>query len=153
MRAAPAVTVMVRPGGRVRAALWLLAALAVAVTAVWAVQRADGLAAIAVALVTAGAAWLLWQDRCEPVLSLRWDGAVWWLGPASGAAEPQPGRVAVALDLDGCLLLRFRADAPGPRRSTRWLPLQRRGLEADWHALRCAAYSPAASRDVTLEHD
>ena len=28
------------------------------------------------------------------------------------------------------------------RLARRWLPVQRRGLEADWHALRCAVYSP-----------
>jgi hypothetical protein len=37
------------------------------------------------------------------------------------------------------MLLRFTPDAPA--RMT-WLPVQRRGLEAQWHALRCAVYSP-----------
>jgi hypothetical protein len=50
-----------------------------------------------------------------------------------------PGNVAVVIDLGPWMLLRFTADAP-PR--TTWLPVQRRGLEAQWHALRCAVYSP-----------
>lgn len=76
--------------------------------------------------------------------SLRWDGQAWHLGPpASRGNEPAVGELQVAIDLGGWLLLRWR---PLPDRSARasprWLPVQRRGLEPHWHALRCAVYSP-----------
>ena len=56
------------------------------------------------------------------------------------------GKQYYYFDLDRWLLLRFRADgldglAAGPR--TQWLALQRREHPAEWHALRCALYSPA----------
>ena len=147
MRAAPAVAVTACPG-LARAVLRLLSGLAVGVTALWALQRGDGLAATITSLVVAGVACLLWRDRRASVQYLKWDGVDWWLAAPVDAAEPRVGKVAVALDLDRWLLLRFRADglevpAPGPR--TRWLALRRHEHPAEWHALRCALYSPAAS--------
>jgi len=44
----------------------------------------------------------------------------------------------VAVDLGAFLLLRLVEQ----RRTIVWLPVQRRGVESQWHALRCAAYSP-----------
>lgn len=147
MRAAPAVAVTACPG-LARTVLRLLSGLAVGVTALWALQRGDGLAATITSLVVAGVACLLWRDRRASARNLKWDGVDWWLAAPVDAAEPRVGKVAVALDLDRWLLLRFRADglevpAPGPR--TRWLALRRREHPAEWHALRCALYSPAAS--------
>jgi hypothetical protein len=37
------------------------------------------------------------------------------------------------------MLLNFTPDAAA---RTSWLPVQRLGLETQWHALRCAVYSP-----------
>ncbi|QAZ40144.1 hypothetical protein C1M51_12340 [Methylibium sp. Pch-M] len=147
MRAAPAVAVTAGPDPA-RGLLRLLSALAVGVTALWALQRGDGLAAAVTGLVVAGVAWLLWRDRQASAQRLKWDGVDWWLAGPADAAEPRAGKVAVALDLDRWLLLRFRADgrevpASGPR--TRWLAMRRHEHPAEWHALRCALYSPAAS--------
>ena len=151
MRAAPAVAVTACPG-LARAVLRLLSGLAVGVTALWALQRGDGLAATITSLVVAGVACLLWRDRRASAQCLKWDGVDWWLAEPVDAAEPRAGKVAVALDLDRWLLLRFRADrlevpAPGPR--TRWLALQRHEHPAEGHALRCALYSPAASSSAS----
>ena len=74
----------------------------------------------------------LWR---VPVQSLRWDGKVWHLDTAAGELK-------VAVDLGPWMLLLFTPQAPG---RASWLPVQRRGLEAQWHALRCAIYSPRAA--------
>jgi hypothetical protein len=141
MRAAPAVAIDLYPSAAWRGVLALLAAAALAVSAVWALERADAVGGVTAALVAGlGAAVLVWAWQ-PPPRRLRWDGQGWWLVPAQGAE--QPGSVLVALDLGGWLLLQFRpAPAPPVLRRGTWLALQRRGLDADWHALRCALYSP-----------
>jgi hypothetical protein len=61
------------------------------------------------------------------------------------------GRLRVVLDLGPWLLLRFAADPA--TRSAAWLPsgspiwiaLQRQGLQAEWHAIRCTLYSPPSA--------
>lgn len=74
---------------------------------------------------------------------LRWDGEVWRLADgAPGRVEESPGTVAVALDGGHWMLLRFRATPAGPGRRVCWLALSRRDLVGQWHALRCAVYSP-----------
>ncbi len=92
--------------------------------------------------------------------SLRWDGMAWHLGPAeSRGDEPQIGSLAVALDFGSWMLLRFTADAPVSASNQRattprqlWLPAQRSGLEAQWHALRCAVHAPRhAAADAPAE--
>ena len=50
--------------------------------------------------------------------------------------------MTVAIDLGSFLLLSLVGADAGACRSGRWLPVQRRGLELQWHALRCAVYSP-----------
>jgi hypothetical protein len=65
------------------------------------------------------------------------DGA-WSFTTDSGALRP--GTLEVAIDLGSFLLLRL----PGGRGRV-WLPVQRLGLEREWHALRCAVYSPPAA--------
>ena len=71
------------------------------------------------------------------VLSCR-DGS-WTFAPDAGHARSGP--LAVAIDLGSFLLL--RVGARGGRHT--WLPVQRGGLEREWHALRCAVYSPSPS--------
>ena len=56
----------------------------------------------------------------------------------SDAGVRRTGTLEVAMDLGGLLLLRL----VGQRRTRVWLPVQRRGLESQWHGLRCAVYSP-----------
>ncbi|MBA3596093.1 MAG: hypothetical protein H0W40_01750 [Methylibium sp.] len=73
---------------------------------------------------------------------MRWDGERWWLALPAGSAE-MAGDLTVAMDLGAWLLLQFRAEPDTVARPhRRWLPLQRAGLQAHWHALRCALYSP-----------
>ena len=99
-----------------------------------------------VALAAVGLAASLIQIK--PV-SLRWDGQQWHLGPAGSAGhEPFAGDLSVSLDLAGWMLLRFRADRRVRGSAVSWLPVQRRGLEGQWHALRCAVYSPRPAPDA-----
>ena len=155
MRAAPAVSLTVRPSLHWQAALALLAAAAVVSTGLWAWRRGDAASGGAAVAVTALALHTLRAARHRPALGLRWDGQSWWLSePASASAatggEPRQGEVELALDLGSWLLLSFRPRGPGRRVARRrWLPLQRAGLEADWHALRCALYSPRPAAEPT----
>ena len=82
-----------------------------------------------------------------PAASLRWDGQDWHLESLGAAPRPTAsGALSVALDFGGWMLLRFQAHEGSQRPRVEWLPVQRQGLEAQWHALRCAVYSarPAA---------
>ena len=63
---------------------------------------------------------------------------VWSFAPDVG--RPRSGALMVALDWGSFLLLRV-----GSRPRVLWLPVQRRGLERHWHALRCAVYAPPAA--------
>ena len=81
------------------------------------------------ALAVSACAVSLWH---VPAQSLRWDGRAWQLDAAAG-------ELSVAIDLGPWMLLRFK---PERRARASWLPVQRAGLETQWHALRCAVYSP-----------
>ncbi len=59
-----------------------------------------------------------------------------------GIERIESGELAVALDAGSFLLLILTRVHGSNRLARRWLPVQRRGLEAEWHALRCAVYSP-----------
>ena len=74
---------------------------------------------------------------------LHWDGQRWFVGVGEPeSSDPSAADLTVAIDLGGWMLLRLRRQhAPRWRRSL-WLPAQRRGQAAQWHALRCAVYSP-----------
>ena len=118
-----------------RAAVAALTSAGVASMVAWLIGReppvSTGLmtpAAMA-ALLMLALAMSLWR---VPAQSLRWDGRAWQL-------DAVPGELKVAIDLGPWMLLNFRPDAAA--RAT-WLPVQRLGLEAQWHALRCAVYSP-----------
>ncbi|WP_309638588.1 hypothetical protein [Methylibium sp.] len=152
MRAAPSVTVNVLPSRLACGALLGLALAAVGVSAVWGAARSDAIGAVVALSVTAHAAWLVYAAWRRPALVLRWDGLKWWLGPTGG--EPRPGAVAIALDLGGAMLLRFRA-APRTRRrhASTWLPVERAWLPAEWHALRCAVYSPPPAANTGATDD
>lgn len=126
-----------------RAAVYGVAAVAIAAVAAWAAAMVDSqsgsgralVVAFASALALATVAVALSLARVEGgVLACR-DG-VWTFAPDLGLARA--GRLEVAIDLGAFLLLRL-GDRP---RGSVWLPAQRRGLEAEWHALRCAVYSP-----------
>lgn len=152
MRAAPAVSLVVTT-----APVWVwglrgLLAATVLVLPLWASARGDFTSAAAAALFIAYAIWLAWRTRQPRRWCLAWDGQDWCLAP--GATNPvsasgQRGDMTVALDLGSALLLRFSpaesrpsAGPAGWRRRPIWLPLHRDGLPMQWHALRCALYSP-----------
>ena len=143
MRAAPPCQFLLQRFGVWRGAVLLLAALGVATMTAWLITRESPLilptsvaAAIALVLLVA----LVASLAKTPAVDLRWDGRAWHLGPASG--EPVAGELSVAIDLGPWMLLRFSPAAPDARPRVVWLPVQRLGLESQWHALRCAVYSP-----------
>jgi len=153
MRATPAFQLTIRHHGVWRAMVALLACCAAASLAAFVLQPGapstpppiKSVLAVIAALGIAAASTAL--RRREPV-SLRWDTQQWWLGPASTIGEePSSGRLIVALDFGAWMLLRFSHHTG--RRRTSWLPVQRRGIETSWHALRCAVYCarPADSPD------
>lgn len=80
-----------------------------------------------------------WQRLCTGVV--RWDGADWWLEQADRCAAgstARPGRIAVRLDLQRWLLLRWQATDGG---AAHWLWADSAADPAHWHVLRCALYS------------
>ncbi len=143
MRAAPPCQFSLQRFGVWRAAVVLVAALGVATMAAWLTLRGSPLSSptsIAAALVAVLlVAWGVSLAR-TPAVDLRWDGRTWHLGPPSG--EPVSGELSVALDLGPWMLLRLSPAAAEARPRITWLPVQRRGLESQWHALRCTVYSP-----------
>jgi len=124
-------------------AVWLVAAAAVVATAAWAVAMFDSQApsgrvlvvAVAAGLSLATLALALSLARVEAGLLTCSDG-VWTFFRDNGARRS--GTLEVSLDLGAFLLLRLVER----RRTSVWLPVQRRGVEPQWHALRCAVYSP-----------
>ena len=147
MRTRLACHVSLRHFGVWRAAVATLALLSVSALTAWVLSGSDlwsagsltgaAIAAVAVLLLAASLA------RVEPATLRLHDGG--WTVARHGFedAGAEPGSVEVAIDLGSFMLLSFRpaleAGRPGKRR---WLPAQRRGHEQDWHALRCAVYSP-----------
>ena len=135
MRASPACQVLLHRFGAWRIAVIALTVAGAAAMAAWLAGRdppaSAGLLMLvaALALPVFGCAVSLWR---VPAQSLRWDGQAWLLDAA-------PGELSVAIDLGPWMLLRF---SPERQRRSHWLPVQRRGLEARWHVLRCAVYSP-----------
>jgi len=151
MRAAPPFQVSLRRFGVWQGAVLALAGLAMATIAAWlitherpiemAIWPATGLSMAVVAALAASALRI-------PPTRLGWDGRVWSVGPS--ADESSPGDLSVAIDLGRWMLLRFAPAMPAGARVI-WLPVQRLGLESQWHALRCSVYSarPAPGDDST----
>jgi len=141
MRAAPAVRITAVASPVSQRLLALLAASAAALLAEWVAGWLDwsARAAVLVMAATALAAWIgVRATRSRLPVTLDWNGRQWtWAAPPAAA---EGGEIGVAMDLGPWLLLRFRPTL-APRR-LRWIALQRGGLEAHWHALRCALYSP-----------
>jgi hypothetical protein len=135
MRASPACQVSLRHFGVWRSAVLGLSLLGSISVAAWLLHREDALSMpLAAATASAGAlmAILVASLLRTPAVDLRWDGQAWHL-------DAVPGDLAVVIDLGPWMLLRFTPAVPA---RVTWLPVQRRGLEAQWHALRCAVYSP-----------
>jgi hypothetical protein len=144
MRAAPAFQVSLQRFGVWRVGVGVLAALALAVMLGWLGSQQHPVGASVWALTVLGAAAALlpaWMALHQRPIDLRWDGQAWHLGDA--ASDAVPGELGVLLDLGAWMLLRFK---PLPSGKIVWLPVQRRGLEAAWHALRCAVYASRSAR-------
>ncbi len=154
MTRTPPFQVHVRRFGVWRTAVAALLLAAIAAQAAWVAARHDDtpgwllalLSTLCVALIAAAAP----QLRRHAV-ALHWDSRCWRLGAISASGHDlPPGNLTIALDLGCWMLLKFEPEgAAGHRRAT-WLPVQRRGLEGEWHALRCAVYCarPASGRDA-----
>ena len=132
-----------------RAAVALVAVAAIAAMAAWGgLALAAGstgstlIATIAVAMAGLSALLAVSLARVEPGTLACADGCWTFACRPGGVDRIESGTLAVAIDLGSFLLLTLtRSDASRPS-SRRWLPVQRRGLESVWHALRCAVYSP-----------
>ena len=152
MRTAPALQVTLIRFGSWQAAVSVLAVLGTLALAGWLVGQ-EGLASVAKGAAMAVVAALLWGLGRSltrlPAHRLSWDGQCWaLLCMAAGGTEPIAGEISVAIDLGPWMLLRFRPIAASPwwpSMQLTWLPVQRRGIEPQWHALRCAVYSPRAA--------
>ena len=142
MHSAPSVSY---PAGRSRfaAALlllaWLLGGAAVALW--WLQPRTEGwrlgTAWLVLAAAGAFAAWSWWHSVPG---TLAWDGETWsW----SDGRREHTGLVEVSLDLQHCLLLRWRSE-----NALRWLWLERAGGAERWDDLRRAVYSRARLEDA-----
>ena len=141
MQAPPAFSVAVSRFGVWRGICLTVSLVAVCAAVAWAWALRDTPASAASAmllglLLTAPALWPLL--RPPRAFHLRWDTQAWLL-------DATPGQVSVAVDTGGWMLLRF---VPDGRWMARWLPVQRRGHETAWHALRCTVYCarPPAER-------
>ena len=144
MRASPPIEIAVSRYGWWRGAIAALVLVSAATTLGWLLASVGqigwgfGAAAAATTLASIGLA-----STClrTPPMTLRWDGQAWHLA-AAGEAGGRPGELQVAVDLGPWMLLRFATQADGGRRAVVWLPVQRPGLEARWHAVRCAVHAP-----------
>lgn len=146
MRAAPAIQVSLNHFGAWRAAMLVLTLFGVLALGGWLAGR-DGLSAAhrGISMVVAAGVllWLCMSLARLPAVQLAWDGQRWTLKPTAPArAEPIAGEITVGIDLGPWMLLRFRPATSSRWARPSWLPVQRRGLEPQWHALRCAVYSP-----------
>lgn len=120
--------------GGIAAAVWSLGVL---VAVQWILQSQVsgwrlGVAGIVLAFGATAAGWNWW---IAPRGTLSWDGQSWVWTDAGGT---DVGAVEVRLDLQRCLLLRFRSHP-----ASRWLWLERSHCAERWDDLRRAVYSRA----------
>lgn len=146
MRTAPAVAVTVHRSSWWGAFVALLTIAAVAVLLAWAVQGAGVLRwfAAGAAAVFGGAVFMTEYRR--PPAGLRWDRQCWQLDstPLAAVREEVTCEIAVAIDLGDWMLLSLMHTVGRTHRT--WLAVQRSSTDGDWHALRCAVYSPRPPR-------
>ncbi len=156
MRAAPAVYVSLRRFSAWRATVLALALAGLMVTCAWLLGRdaipvstlAVGMGCSALALV-----WLGLSLGRVPAVDLCWDGQGWSLkNPLLVNADPVVGDISIAIDLGAWMLLRFRPVNASRWSLPIWLPVQRRGIEPQWHALRCAVHAPRPAAEAQRIH-
>jgi hypothetical protein len=137
MPSSPAVSLACRDGGAWRAACAVLHGLAVAALVAWLVHPALALLGLPVAALAVRRA-----PPSDPPW-LAWDGQTWQL-------DGRAGRVRIALDLGGWMLLHFWADqradaalqgATGAAPGDAWLPLS--PAAGAWAPMRAALYAAA----------
>ena len=150
MGAAPALEFRVDRLGVWRAGVGLLVALSCLTMLIWwtadpplGKAASSAWAGAGCALAVAVGAGLLRGPR---TLLLRWDRQRWWI--ADGGQTPRAGNIGVALDFGAWMLLRFVPDGRLATLRACWIPVQRRGAESAWHALRCAVLAQRARGSV-----
>jgi hypothetical protein len=147
MRKSSSCVVTLRRFGIWRTSITVVAVTALAALAAWAAAMSGGppsgtpVLATALILAFGAIALALSLGRVERGVLSCHDGR-WAFAPERQPERPLSGDLRVAVDLGSFLLLTLDGVAMGGRRCRRWVPVQRRGLEGDWHALRCAVYSP-----------
>lgn len=149
MRERPSCVIELRRFGLWRAAIAVVVLLAIAAMAAWAGLALanpthDWALIVTVAAVMALASALLAGSLMSvPAGTLAAADGVWtFTFDRDGIERIESGSLVVALDFGAFLLLSLTRVHGSNRLARRWLPVQRRGLESEWHALRCAAYSP-----------
>ena len=147
----------IRHFGLWRVALWALVLACAASLAAWwfAVPgRPVDATLLALALAFAVVVALVRPLAFPAAVSLRWDTRCWHLGPqGSVGREPFAGEVSVAIDLGPWMLLRWHPAEGSALFAPGWLPVQRRGMEPQWHALRCALHSPRQPAELDAVPD
>lgn len=149
MHAPPAFQVTVQRFGAWHALLIGLALGVIGVLWAWCAAGSyrlyPSIASLALAI---GACRSLWSLGNVQPFSLRWDTQQWAVDEATARGhEKHTGQLVVAVDFGGWMLLKFLP--MGARRVSpmcpRWLPLQRSGHQASWHALRCTVHAARPS--------
>lgn len=150
MQSASALQVTIRCFGVWNAALGVLFAAVISAVAGWFLAWHDEPAVwdggVLSALALVGLSGVFGLVRRLPIV-LRWDGQRWHVAdPHRGWVDAQASDIRVVLDLGGWMLLKYRVGTfPTSRRRSGWIPAQRRGIETQWHALRCALHARAAA--------
>lgn len=125
--------------------LALLGLLVLSASAAWLSARWSEFLTLHAGLVigvTAAALMGLASCARRQAFMLRWDSMHWYCSdPSDEATESGPWRAQVALDWGSFILLRLDSLEAPARGRARWLPVQQRGLQPEWHALRCALHS------------
>ena len=151
MQSASALQVTIRCFGIWNTALGLLSVALGSAVAGWLLTWHDEPAAwstgVLPVLAVVGLGGVISLARRHPI-ELRWDTQHWYITKSRrGASDVSASGVRVMLDLGGWMLLKYRADAsPSYPWCTSWLPVQRRGIEAQWQALRCAVHARGAAQ-------
>jgi hypothetical protein len=143
MRVAPPVQALSCSAGPWRSIQLALYASSAVVAVGWAAATLwkPGAGALAAGMLAGLVAWRV-ARRALPVhysTPLAWDGTAWQLQPPG--ADARGGQVALMLDLDDWMLVRFSPAGAG-RFADVWLPLSRRDTAAAWPLLRVALHAP-----------